>query len=43
MSCCHISGANILSISFGKETKVAVPVVTFEEEDELEDFEDTIE
>jgi len=31
-------------VSFnGKETKVAVPVITFEEEEDLEDFEDTIE
>jgi small subunit ribosomal protein S6 len=29
-------------IAFGKETKTAVPVVSFEE-DELEDFEDTVE
>lgn len=30
-------------VAFGKETKVAAPVKAFEEEDELEDFEDTIE
>lgn len=31
-------------VDFGdKETKIAVPVVKFEEEDDLEDFEDTIE
>jgi len=30
-------------VAFGKDTKVSVPVVSFEEEDELEDFEDSIE